>query len=429
MVNSTPFLQIPARTCLYVIIGLLVLVGLGEVPRSAAQEESLSFEHLVMPGDSWTALAWRYNIGEDQLRIINPHINKQRQPVIGKQVTIPNDNGTQFERSGRLLNLNSGGLYQLALINNQNPWELAKINNMKHIWRPLLFGTIFVPDENSLPKQLPYGFRSLELMSIPANPGQGQAFRADIGETHPVIGAFSNQPFEAFSTSNQLIGLFATGAFFPPGDHALDINVIGYPLWSQPLHISPRDWNFEEITLTGTAAEIDSESIRLERERLNSIWNQSSDFPLWHNNFGEPIDQYLQISSNYGARRSYNGGPFSSYHEGVDFSAYAGTPVIAPASGTVVLAENLYVRGGAVLIDHGFGIYTGLYHMSEVLVQVDQPISKGQIVGRVGTTGLSTGNHLHWDLLVNGIWVDAASWQQSAIACWILEGWGQSCLE
>ena len=225
-----------------------------------------------------------------------------------------------------------------------------------------------------------------------------------------------------------MTGLFATGAFFPPGDHLLTIEVEGSPLWSQPVQVVPGEWNFEDITLTGSAAAIDAESIRLERERLSAIWNQSSSTPLWETNFNQPIEQFLQISSNYGARRSYNGGPYSSYHEGVDFSAYGGTPVTAPASGIVALAENLYVRGGAVIIDHGLGVYTGLYHMSELLVETGQTVNRGQIVGRVGSTGLSTGNHLHWDLLVNGIWVDAAAWHQSDIACWIVEVWERAMI-
>ena len=72
-----------------------------------------------------------------------------------------------------------------------------------------------------------------------------------------------------------------------------------------------------------------------------------------------PLDDYLEISSLYGARRSYGGGPYDRYHEGLDFSAYGGTAVHAPAAGTVSLAENLVARGGAVLLDHGLGVFRG----------------------------------------------------------------------
>ena len=140
-----------------------------------------------------------------------------------------------------------------------------------------------------------------------------------------------------------------------------------------------------------------------------------------------PLENYLSISSEFGARRSYNGGPYQSYHEGLDFSAYGGTEVLAPAAGTVVLAENLYVRGGAVIINHGLGFFSGTYHLQEVLVQSDQSLEEGQIIGLVGSTGLSTGNHLHWDLLVGGIWVSPQAWLDSGLACWVLEGWGTPC--
>jgi murein DD-endopeptidase MepM/ murein hydrolase activator NlpD len=140
-----------------------------------------------------------------------------------------------------------------------------------------------------------------------------------------------------------------------------------------------------------------------------------------------PLENYLSISSDFGARRSYNGGPYQSYHEGLDFSAYGGTEVLAPSAGTVVLAENLYVRGGAVIINHGLGLFSGTYHLQEVLIQSDQTLEKGQIIGLVGSTGLSTGNHLHWDLLVGGIWVSPQAWLDSGLACWVLEGWGTPC--
>ena len=153
------------------------------------------------------------------------------------------------------------------------------------------------------------------------------------------------------------------------------------------------------------------------------IWNQTSTPPQWIGSFQEPIANYLNYSSFYGARRSYNGGPYSTYHEGLDFSAYGGSDVLAPARGTVVVAEFLYVRGGAVIIDHGLGIYTGLYHLSGILVDVGQVVEQGNVVGKVGSTGFSTGNHLHWDLLVSGEWVDPMAWRERDTAAWILAGW------
>ncbi|VAW41231.1 hypothetical protein MNBD_CHLOROFLEXI01-2326, partial [hydrothermal vent metagenome] len=200
------------------------------------------------------------------------------------------------------------------------------------------------------------------------------------------------------------------------------------PLWEQPWQFSdPDNWTYQQIHLTGTAAQIDQQSIAEERTRLVAIWQQNSGSAQWDGPFQLPISSYLEVSSPFGARRSYNGGPYRSYHEGIDFAAYGGTAVMAPAAGTVIVAELLYVRGYAVIIDHGLGIYSGFYHMSSLSVASGDVVEQGQLIGEVGTTGLSTGNHLHWDLLVNTVWVDGQAWLDQNMACWILEGLGQSC--
>ncbi|MEJ2749296.1 MAG: M23 family metallopeptidase, partial [Anaerolineae bacterium] len=121
------------------------------------------------------------------------------------------------------------------------------------------------------------------------------------------------------------------------------------------------------------------------------------------------------------------GGPYNSSHEGTDFAAYGGTAVTAPAVGTIVLAEPLAARGGAVIIDHGLGEYSGYYHLSNIIAVPGQAVQLGDLIGEVGTTGLSTGNHLHWDFLVAGQWVDALAWLDQDMGCWILAGWGTPC--
>ena len=225
-----------------------------------------------------------------------------------------------------------------------------------------------------------------------------------------------------------LIGLTGTGAFFGTHQSVLRIQVGNAPPWEQPWQFrDPANWAYQELTLTGTAAQIDQQSIEEERARLFEIWEKNSGAAQWHAPFQLPINNFLTISSTFGARRSYNGGPYRTYHEGVDFAAYGGTPVLAPAGGTVVVAEFLYVRGGAVIIDHGLGIYTGFYHLSSLAVVPGDVVTPGQIIGEVGTTGLSTGNHLHWDLLVDGVWVDAQAWLAQGMDCWILAGLNQPC--
>jgi hypothetical protein len=271
------------------------------------------------------------------------------------------------------------------------------------------------------------GFSSLELSQTPVRPGQGLAFRATIDAGVTISASLSARPFSPFIRDDRLVALTATGAFFTPADLPLTIVPSGQPLWSQPWRMVAGVWDYQNLTLTGAAAAIDAESIAQERERLFTIWSVESAEPLWSAPWELPIRDFLEVSSTYGGRRSYNGGPYRTYHEGVDFSAYGGTPVYAPGGGVVVLAETLYVRGGAVIIDHGLGIFTGVYHMSSVLATVGQRVAVGDAIGAVGTTGLSTGNHLHWDLLVGETWVDAWAWREQDMACWILVGLGQEC--
>ena len=184
-------------------------------------------------------------------------------------------------------------------------------------------------------------------------------------------------------------------------------------VWEQPLLFVPGEWTFEQVTFTGTAV-FDADELRRERERLMRIWDGGAKRPLWDGPFRPPLDEYVEITSYYGARRSVNGGPYSTYHEGTDFSAYGGTPVYAPAAGRVVLAEELNVRGGAVILDHGLGLHTGYYHLSAIHVALGQKVAAGDLLGEVGTTGRSTGNHLHWDMLVGTTWVDGLAWLEEA---------------
>jgi murein DD-endopeptidase MepM/ murein hydrolase activator NlpD len=94
----------------------------------------------------------------------------------------------------------------------------------------------------------------------------------------------------------------------------------------------------------------------------------------------------------------------------VDIAAPEGEVVSAANAGIVRLAEMLPLSGITVVVDHGMGILTYYMHMSAVNVVAGQRVSKGDIVGNVGMTGLATGPHLHWGVRVNGIYVDPLRW-------------------
>jgi murein DD-endopeptidase MepM/ murein hydrolase activator NlpD len=122
------------------------------------------------------------------------------------------------------------------------------------------------------------------------------------------------------------------------------------------------------------------------------------------------------ITGPYGDGRSYNGGPVSTFHSGTDFGADEGSPVVAAAAGRVAWAGFLAQRGNSVLIDHGGGVFTGYHHMSRIDVAIGAEIAQGQQVGAIGATGLATGPHLHWELIVAGVNVDPVFWTYEGVA-------------
>ncbi|KRG42695.1 peptidase M23 [Stenotrophomonas pictorum JCM 9942] len=105
-----------------------------------------------------------------------------------------------------------------------------------------------------------------------------------------------------------------------------------------------------------------------------------------------------RISGRFGNARVYNGQPGAG-HSGMDIAAATGTPVKAPAAGIVTFANpDLYLTGGTLVLDHGFGISSNFLHLSRIDVKVGDRIAQGQTVAAVGATGRATGPHLHWGM-------------------------------
>ncbi|MCY3833210.1 MAG: LysM peptidoglycan-binding domain-containing M23 family metallopeptidase [Chloroflexi bacterium] len=122
------------------------------------------------------------------------------------------------------------------------------------------------------------------------------------------------------------------------------------------------------------------------------------------------------INAVFGTLRSYNGSPFDRYHGGVDFAGAPGTAVLAAADGKVVLVDRLHIRGNTTLIDHGWGLYTLYAHQDETFVELGMDVTSGQMIGTVGSTGRSTGPHLHWEAWLNGVNIDPMQWVQESFS-------------
>ncbi len=140
--------------------------------------------------------------------------------------------------------------------------------------------------------------------------------------------------------------------------------------------------------------------VRRARERVSTE-------PFWRTGFLWPA--MGRISGVYGSQRIVNGKPLRP-HYGVDVAAPPGAPVRAAAAGTVSLAHgDLYFSGKTVIIDHGLGVSTLYIHMQDLRVATGDRVAQGQVIGTIGSTGRSTGPHLHWGLNLGQEYLDPAT--------------------
>ena len=164
--------------------------------------------------------------------------------------------------------------------------------------------------------------------------------------------------------------------------------------------VSARDWPVQRVDgvppkTVDPPPEI-AERIRREQAQVVAARARDDDRADFAQRFAWPLQG--RVSGRFGNQRVYNGKP-GSPHSGMDIAAPTGTAVRAPAAGVVTFAApDLYLTGGTVLLDHGFGISSNFLHLSQIDVKVGDRIAQGQTIGAVGATGRATGPHLHWGM-------------------------------
>jgi murein DD-endopeptidase MepM/ murein hydrolase activator NlpD len=158
---------------------------------------------------------------------------------------------------------------------------------------------------------------------------------------------------------------------------------------------------------------IDPEVERAEFARLSAVFAKSDQERAWdEDGFAPPI--FSEYSSPFGELRLLND-VVETRHTGWDMRAATGTPIQASAAGRVAFAGVMDIRGNYVIIDHGFGVFTGYAHFSQIHVTRGQEVTAGQVLGLSGNTGRSSGPHLHWEMTVNGDWIDPADFASAWI--------------
>lgn len=167
------------------------------------------------------------------------------------------------------------------------------------------------------------------------------------------------------------------------------------------------------LTATQEAARLDDRSRAKTRKERADVYRQRLPSARWSGPLAQPVSG--RRTSAFGRYRTYSDGR-RSYHYGTDLAAPAGTPVAAAAAGVVRHAGWQHIFGNVVIVDHGQGVSTSYNHLSATSVAVGDAVEAGQEIGRVGSTGQSTGPHLHWGLVVDGVSVDAEQWLDRSFA-------------
>jgi murein DD-endopeptidase MepM/ murein hydrolase activator NlpD len=418
--------------CLLTLTLLLIAVP----PAAAAPPRQTSDVYVVQAGDTVFAIALRFGLSVAEIAAAN-NLSNSNLIFVGQQLVIPGTkpvvepaivtNGREEEASSlpglpEVYVVQPGDtLMAIATRFGMPATDLALANSIRNPDYIYVGQQLVIPALGSsvAGARHPAPFDTIELSPAPVLQGQTLIVRVTLSEPASLSGDFEGRPL--FFTGDD------SGGWALVGVHALqDVGIYSLALRAKlengtesvtamNVVVGAGPYGTENIQVApGRESLLDPEIVEVEQERMVELWSQHSPRPLWEGIFSLPLASG-KITSPFGTRRSYNNGPVDGFHGGTDFGAESGVPIYAPASGRVVLAEELAVRGQAVLIDHGLGVFSGYWHQSEMAVQVGQKIERGDLIGYVGDTGLVTGAHLHWEMRVGGFAVDPMQWTQMSI--------------
>jgi len=366
--------------------------------------------HAVQPGETLEAVAVQYGLPWRTValanRLLNPHLL-----TAGQVLQVPVGDGVFL--GGALHTVQPGETATgLAFRYGITLWELREVNRTTDTVLLLYPGRwLLIPGLR--PSWMPAPFAEVNLDPLPVQQGRTLRIRVRMDEPAQLRGRLFDRPVAFVEENGVYYALVGVHAFAEPGLYELTLTAPGEGgaevAVSVGVIVEQGAYGYERIVVPASQSELLApDLVATEQARLEELRTLFTPQRRWRGPFLQPVD--AAVSSYFGTRRSYSGGPYNSYHAGVDFNAGKGAAVRAPADGIVVLAEPLAVRGNALMLDHGWGVLSGYWHLSGFEVAVGQEVRAGDIIARVGNTGLSTGAHLHWELWVGGVSVDALKW-------------------
>jgi murein DD-endopeptidase MepM/ murein hydrolase activator NlpD len=241
---------------------------------------------------------------------------------------------------------------------------------------------------------------------LPKKIGPGDIATVSMKKTAgPVTGSFNGKQLHFNPQKNIYKAVIGIDLNLEPGKYPLEVMSNGRKLLRK-ISIVKKKYPLQRLTLPEDMVVLSPENeARVERDQQKTaaLWPVDS-LRIWSGRFINPLPG-KKIGTSFGVRRVINDIP-KNPHSGVDVDADEGDPVRAPNDGVVVLVDDQFYSGKSLVIDHGQGIYTMFFHLSKINARYGQAVMKGDVIALVGSTGRSTGAHLHWGVRVQGARVD-----------------------
>jgi murein DD-endopeptidase MepM/ murein hydrolase activator NlpD len=372
-------------------------------------------------GDTLRSLSRRMQVPDDQLKKLNRLVSPT-ELYIGVGVILPVQEG-QNTLTAHMSPASGESLLELAIKQGTDPWSLAAINKLGGSWDTIPGDILYSPtgDSGGNATGLPSAFLSASMEPLPMVQGGTEVLRVQTQEGVSLSGMLVDMPLHFFQTNGEQIALQGVHALLEPGVYPLLMEVTltdgSKQSFQQMVLVTSGDYLSENIPLNDPST-LDPVVTEPELQNILALTAPSTPTRYWNDVFNSPAVDPNCFTSRYGTRRTYkvinSDIEVPGFHTGLDFCGGEGLQIFAPAPGRVVFAAPLTVRGNATIIDHGWGIYSGFWHQSQILVNVGDMVEQGQVIGLVGGTGRVTGAHLHWEVWVNGVQVNPLDWLNQA---------------
>ncbi len=371
---------------------------------------------IVAYGETLRSLSRRYGLQESDIGLSNRIIDPA-ELYAGAGLIIPATENKDSTFTGRALLHEGQSLLELAVLHDDDSWSLALKNNLSGTWDALPGDVLRVagPTETDPPGGLPESIAKIEVDPLVMVQG-GTTVVKVYGPSGIIIrGSLAGHNLNFFPQDYGYVAMQGIYAMTSPGLYPLTLegDVPGAKGFSFSQNVLIQDAKFPyDPGLDVNPATLDPAVTGPESKLWASLGLPVTPVKMWNGLFGSPVPTELKNcwTSLFGDRRSYNGGPYDSFHSGLDFCGRVGTELYAVALGKVVYTGSLIVRGNVVVIDHGWGIYTAYDHLSEILVKPGDMVQPGQLIGLGGATGRTTGPHLHWEVWVGDVQVNPEAW-------------------